>query len=127
MASDCSTVSVAVFVVVAPHWAPIFCYSQTRLWPLLVQTQGTQLLKLFIQLYYNNSHQQYEKKVSHSLRFTISMFTNQHVNQYSQNRHKRCKKTKIDNWGSYTTSGSESTEREQTPCSTHLIRVYLYT
>ena len=30
-----------------------------------------------------------------------------------------------DSWGSYTASGSESTEREQTPCSTHLIRVYL--
>ena len=84
MASDCSTVSVAVFVVVAPHWVPIFCSSQTRLRPLPVQTQGTQLLKMFIQLYYNNSHQQYENKVSHSLMFTISMFTNQHVNQYSQ-------------------------------------------
>ena len=53
-----------------------------------VQTQGTQLLKLFIQLYYTNSHQQYENKVSHSLMFTISMFTNQHVNQYSHNRQK---------------------------------------
>ena len=27
------------------------CLSQTHLWPLLVQTQGTQLLKLFIQIY----------------------------------------------------------------------------
>ena len=88
MASDCSTVSVALFVVVAPHWAPIFCSSQTHLRPLPVQTQGMQLLKLFIQLYYTNSHQQYENKVSHSLMFTISMFTNHHVNQYSHNRHK---------------------------------------
>ena len=37
MTSDCSTVSVAVFVVVAPHWAPIFCSSQD----LLVATTGT--------------------------------------------------------------------------------------
>ena len=35
-------------------------------------------------------------------------------------------KTKLDSWGSYTASGSESTEREQTPYSTHLIRVYFY-
>ena len=91
MASDCSKVSVAVFVVVAPHWAPIFCSLKTHLWPLPVQTQGMQLLKLFIQLYYNNSHQQYENEVSHSLMFTISMFTNQHVNQYSHNKHEDAK------------------------------------
>ena len=36
-------------------------------------------------------------------------------------------KTQLDSWGSYTASGSESTEREQTPYSTHLIRVYFYT
>ena len=47
-----STVSVAVFVAVAPHWALISCSSQNRLWPLLVQTQGMQLLlKLLIQIY----------------------------------------------------------------------------
>ena len=33
---------------------------QIRLRPLPVQTQGTQLLKLFIQIYYNNSHQHHE-------------------------------------------------------------------
>ena len=50
----------------------ISCSLQTRLWPLPVQTQGTQLLKLFIQVYYNNSHQQYENvtiEVSHSSMF----------------------------------------------------------
>ena len=50
MISDCSTVSVAVFVVVAPHWAPIFCSLQDRLRPLPVkQTQWMQPFKLFIQ------------------------------------------------------------------------------
>ena len=73
MASECSTVSVDVFVAVAPHWAPILCSSQTRLRPLPAQTQGMQLLKVFIQLYYNNSHQQYENEVSHSSMFKISM------------------------------------------------------
>ena len=88
MASDCSTVSVAVFVVVALHWAPIFCSLQDRLWPLpVVQTQGTQLLKVFIQLYYTESHQQYENWVSHSLIFTVSMFTIQLVNKHSQIKH----------------------------------------
>ena len=47
--------------------------SRTRLRPLPVQTQGMQLLKVFIQLYYNNSHQQYENEVSHSSMFKISM------------------------------------------------------
>ena len=51
----------------------ILCSSQTRLQPLPVQTQGTQLLMVFIQLYYNNSHQQYENEVSHSSMFKISM------------------------------------------------------
>ena len=60
-----------------PHIGqPILCSSQTRLQPLPVQTQGTQLLKVFIQLYYNNSHQQYENEVSHSSMFKISMFMN---------------------------------------------------
>ena len=58
VASKFSTISVAVFV--APHWVPISCSLQTRLQPLPVQTQGTQLLKLFIQVYYINSHQHYE-------------------------------------------------------------------
>ena len=51
----------------------VLCSSQTRLRPLPVQTQGTQLLQVFIQLYYNNSHQQYENEVSHSSMFKISM------------------------------------------------------
>ena len=51
----------------------ILCSSQTRLRPLLVQTQGMQLLKVFIQLYYSNSHQQYENEVSHSSMFKITM------------------------------------------------------
>ena len=38
----------------------LLCSLQTRLRPLPVQTQGMQLLKLFIQIYYINSHQQYE-------------------------------------------------------------------
>ena len=70
------------------------CFRLLKLYFKPVQTQGTQLLKLFIQLYYTNSHQQYENKVSHSLMFTISMFTNQHVNQYSHNRHKNAKRHK---------------------------------
>ena len=86
VASKCSTVSVAVFVAVAPHWVPILCSLQTHLWPLPVQTQGMQLLKLFIQVYYNNSHQQYENvtiEVSHS-----SMFKNHSSckSYYVQNR-----------------------------------------
>ena len=60
MASKFSTVSVAVSVAVAPHWAPILCSLQTHLEPLLVQTQEMQFLKFFIQVYYINSHQQYE-------------------------------------------------------------------
>ena len=74
MASEFPTVSVAVFVAVAPHWVPISCSSQTHLRPLPVQTQGTQLLKLFIQIYYNGNHQHNENvttEVSHS-----SMFKN---------------------------------------------------
>ena len=51
----------------------VLCSSQTHLRPLPVQTQGTQLLKVFIQLYYNNSHQQYENEVSHSSMFKITM------------------------------------------------------
>ena len=51
----------------------VLCSSQTRLRPLPVQTQGTQPLKVFIQLYYNNSHQQYENRVSHSSMFKITM------------------------------------------------------
>ena len=66
----------------------LFCTLQDRLGPLqVVQTQGTQPLKLFIQLYYTESHQQYENWISHSLIFTVSMFTNQHVNKNSQNKH----------------------------------------
>ena len=63
----------------------ISCSSQTHLRPLPVQTQGTQLLKLFIQIYYNNSHQQYENvtiEVSHS-----SVFKN----------HSSCKSCYIQN------------------------------
>ena len=74
MASKFPTVSVAVFVAVVPYWVPILCSLQTRLRLLPVQTQGTQLLKLFIQISYNNSHQQYENvtiEISHS-----SMFKN---------------------------------------------------
>ena len=68
--SNCSTKHLSfLFSVVC-----VLCSSQTRLWPLPVQTQGTQLLKVFIQLYYNNSHQQYENEVSHSSMFKISMF-----------------------------------------------------
>ena len=62
----------------------ISCSLQTRLQPLPVQTQGTQLLKLLIQVYYNNSHQQYENvtiEVSHS-----SMFKN-----HSSLSHIKCK------------------------------------
>ena len=55
------------------HLVLILCSSQTRLQPLPVQTQGMQLLKVFIQFYYNNSHQQYENEVSHSSMFKISM------------------------------------------------------
>ena len=51
----------------------ILCSLQTRLRPLPVQTQGMQLLMVFIQLYYNNSNQQYENEVSHSSMFKISM------------------------------------------------------
>ena len=51
----------------------LLCSSQTRLRPLPVQTQGTQLLQVFIQLYYNNSHQHYENEVSHSSMFKISI------------------------------------------------------
>ena len=50
------------------------CSSQTCLRPLPVQTQGMQLLNLFIQIYYISSHQQYENvtiEVSHN-----SMFKN---------------------------------------------------
>ena len=57
----------------------LLCSSQTRLQPLPVQTQGTQLLKLFIQVYYNNSHQQYENvtnEVSHSSMFKITVVVN---------------------------------------------------
>ena len=74
MASKFPTVSVAVFVAVVPHWVPTSCSSQTHLQPLPVQTQGTQLLKLFIQIYYNNSHQHHENvtiEVSHSSMFKI--------------------------------------------------------
>ena len=52
------------------------------------------------------------------------MFTNQHVNKHSQNKHLKMIKTQKYSWGSYTATGSESTEREQTPYSTHLIKVY---
>ena len=48
------------------------CSSQTHLRPLPVQTQGMQLLKLFIQFYYINSHQHYVNvttEVSHSSLF----------------------------------------------------------
>ena len=38
----------------------VSCSSQTHLQPLPVQTQGMQLLKLFIQVYDINSHQHYE-------------------------------------------------------------------
>ena len=79
VASKCSTVSVAVFVAVAPHWVPILCSSQTHLWPLPEQTEGTQVLKLFIQVYYNNTHQQYENvtiEVSHSSMFKITVVVN---------------------------------------------------
>ena len=66
----------------------LFCSSQDRLRPLLVkQTQGTQPLKLFIQLYCTVSHQQYENWVLYSLTFTVSMFTIQFVNKCSQNKH----------------------------------------
>ena len=44
-------------------------------------------LKLFIQLYCTESHQQYENWVLHSLIFTVSMFTIQFVNKCSQNKH----------------------------------------
>ena len=66
----------------------LFCSSQDRLRPLpVVQTQGMQPLKLFIQLYCTESHQQYENWVLYSLIFTVSMFTNQFVNKHSQNKH----------------------------------------
>ena len=73
---------------VISHKILIFCSSQDRLRPLpVVQTQGTQPLKLFIQLYCTKSHQQYENWVLYSLIFTVSMFTNQLVNKHSQNKH----------------------------------------
>ena len=49
---------------------------------------------------------------------------------YVQNQYLKSKDTdskdKKNSWGSFTATGSESTEREQTPCSTHLNRVYFY-
>ena len=126
MASECSTVSVAVFVAVALHWAPILCSLQTCLRPLPVQTQGTQLLKVFIQLYYNNSHQQYENEVSHSSMFKISIVVNHTMYKISILSQIDTLYRQKDSWGSFTATGSESTEREQTPCSTHLNRVYFY-
>ena len=125
MASKFSTGSVAVFVAVVPHWVPISCSSQTHFQPLPVQTQGTQLLKLFIQVYYNNSHQQYENvtiDVSHS-----SMFKNHSSckSYYVQNRTFKNLRHKQDSWGSYTATGSEITEGEQLPWNTQKIRVYL--
>ena len=101
----------------------LLCSSQTRLRPLPVQTQGTQLLKLFIQLYYNNSHQQYENEVSHSSMFKISMVVNHIMYKNSFLRYIKTKRQK-NSWGSYTATGSEITEREQLPCNTHINRVY---
>ena len=102
----------------------ILCSSQTRLWPLPVQTQGMQLLKMFIQVYYNNSHQQYENvtiEVSHS-----SMFKNHSSckSYYVQNRTFKSVRQLKDSWGSYTATGSEITEKEQLPCNTYLNRAY---
>ena len=107
----------------------ILCSLQTRLQPILVQTQGTQLLKVFIQLYYNNSHQQYENEVPPS-----SMFNNHNVVNHSlykigaqsQKHTLKQKEAQKDSWEVFTATGSESTEREQTPYSTHLNRVYFY-
>ena len=48
VASKFSVILATVFVAVTPHRVPISCLSQTHLQPLLVQTQGMQLLKLFI-------------------------------------------------------------------------------
>ena len=112
------------------HWVGLLyvsCSSQTRLRPLPVQTQGTQLLKLFIQIYYINGHQQYENvtiEVS-----PCSMFKNHNsmsiINHSKTNLNLNFKDTK-DSWGSYTATGSEITEREQL-CNTHLNRIYFNT
>ena len=69
----------------------VSCSLPTHLRPLLVQTQGTQPFKLFIQVYDNNSHQQYENvtiEVSHS-----SMFKNHSslsiINSYNKHKTKK--------------------------------------
>ena len=72
------------------------CSLQTRLRPLPVQTQGMQLLKLFIQIYYINSHQQYENvtnEISHS---SILKYHNglSIINSYNKHKtHKQKTKT----------------------------------
>ena len=110
----------------------VLCSSQTRLRPLPVQTQGTQLLILFIQIYYNKSHQHLVNvttEVSHS-----SMFTNSFkvFHKYLQSSLKILKITQKhkyyskNSWGSYTATGSEITEGEQLPCNTHINRIYLW-
>ena len=91
-----------MFVVGTPHWVPILCSSQTHLQPLPVHTQGTQLLKVFIQLYYNNSHQQYENKVSQSSMFKITVDNAKDIYGYIQSQ-----KTA---GAVFTATGSESTE-----------------
>ena len=108
----------------------ISCSSQIRLQPLQVQTQGTQLLKVFIQFYYINSHQQYENvttEVSHSSIFKYHNALSV-INSYNTHKTQKTKRRQLkDSWGSYTATGSEITEREQLLCNTHLIRVLLKT
>ena len=84
-------------------------------------------------MYYNNSHQHYEKvtiEVSHSSMFrnhsSLNML-NAKVNLLNVYNLKTQRQLK-DSWGSYTATGSEITEGEQLPCNTHqsLFMTWLY-
>ena len=64
--------------------------------PLPVQTQGKQLLKLFIQIYYINSHQQYENVTSEVSHSSILKYHNglSIINSYNKHKtHKQKHKT----------------------------------
>ena len=60
----------------------------------------------------------------HTVQYSQYQCCRSHYVQNQSLKSKKLKRHKKNSWGSYTATGSESTEREQTPYSTHLNRVY---
>ena len=126
VASKFSTVSVAVFVAVAPTLgANIMFFANSFVATAGTNTRNATFIKIVHSDLLNKTwivHQQYENvtiQVSHSSMFKNLYSISKFLNSFKSGRQFK------DSWGSYSATGSEITEKVQLLFNTHLDRIYL--